>query len=72
VTALGKLLLIAGLLIAGLGLWLIFGPRPPWPFLRLPGDILIQKEKFTFFFPMTTCILLSILITFLSYLFFRR
>ena len=57
----GKLLLIAGLAIAGIGLLMMAGI----PFGRLPGDIVIRKGSGTFYFPVVTCILLSIILTLL-------
>ena len=57
----GKLLLIAGLIIAGIGLLMMAGI----PFGRLPGDIVIRKGSGTFYFPVATCILLSIILTLL-------
>jgi hypothetical protein len=57
----GKLVLIAGLVIAGIGLLMMVGI----PFGRLPGDIVIRKGSGTFYFPLTTCILLSIILTLL-------
>ena len=57
----GKLLLIAGLIIAGIGLLMMAGI----PFGRLPGDIVIRKGSGTFYFPVVTCILLSIILTLL-------
>jgi hypothetical protein len=57
----GKLLLIAGLIIAGIGLLMMVGI----PFGRLPGDIVIRKGSGTFYFPLATCILLSIILTLL-------
>lgn len=64
----GKLLLIVGLLIAAVGLLLMFGPKIPL-LGKLPGDIVIRRENFTFYFPLTTCIVLSILISLLLKLF---
>jgi DUF2905 family protein len=55
----GKLLLITGLIIAGIGLLMMAGI----PFGRLPGDIVIRKGSGTFYFPLVTCILLSIILT---------
>ncbi|MBN2332538.1 MAG: DUF2905 domain-containing protein [Deltaproteobacteria bacterium] len=67
---LGKLLLAAGLCMAVLGLVLVFAGQIP--FLgRLPGDILIKKDETTFFFPLTTCIIVSILVSLVFYLFRR-
>jgi hypothetical protein len=64
----GKILLIAGLLIAAVGLWLMYGPKIPL-LGKLPGDIVIRRENFSFYFPITTCIVLSILISLLMKLF---
>ncbi len=59
---LGKFLLIAGVFIAVAGLALIFLPK--LPFLgKLPGDIVIKKGNFTFYFPLATSIILSIVLT---------
>ena len=55
----GKLLLIVGLIIAGLGLLMMAGI----PLGRLPGDIVIRKGSGTFYFPLVTCIVLSIILT---------
>ncbi len=58
----GKFLLIAGLFMAAAGLALIFLPKIP--FLgKLPGDIVIRKGNFTFYFPIATSIILSIVLT---------
>jgi hypothetical protein len=65
----GKLLLVGGGLIAGVGLLiLIFGRLGLG---RLPGDIFIQRDNFTFYFPLATMILISILLTLLVNLFRR-
>ena len=57
----GKLLLVAGLIIAGIGLLMMAGI----PFGRLPGDIVIRRGNGTFYFPLATSILLSIILTLL-------
>jgi hypothetical protein len=62
--ALGKLLVLLGVFIILMGLLLMAGDKIPWVG-RLPGDILIKKEKFTFYFPLTTSILISIILTLL-------
>jgi len=65
---LGKFLLIAGLVFAALGLILTFAHHVP--FLgRLPGDIQIQRKGLTVYFPIATCLLLSLLLTLLLNLF---
>lgn len=65
---LGKILIVTGLVIAGIGVLLVLTPRVPW-LGKLPGDILIKKDNFRFYFPVTTCIIISIILTFLFYLF---
>jgi hypothetical protein len=63
----GKLLIILGIVLVALGLMLIF--KVPIPLGRLPGDIAIKGEHFQFYFPIMTCIILSIIISLLYYLF---
>ncbi|WP_018086393.1 DUF2905 domain-containing protein [Desulfurispora thermophila] len=68
---LGRVLLWGGLLLAMLGLLLLWGGK----FLslgRLPGDIVWQRGPVTFYFPIVTCIVLSLLLTLLLNFFFRR
>ncbi|GAB4488288.1 MAG: hypothetical protein OHK006_18520 [Thermodesulfovibrionales bacterium] len=67
----GRMLVLAGVLIAALGGLLILADRLPW-IGRLPGDILIRKKNFTFYFPLATSIALSLLLTFLFWLLGRR
>jgi len=64
---LGKFLVIIGLVIAAIGVLLLLSPKIPW-LGRLPGDIIIVKERFSFYFPITTCIIGSIILTPLFYL----
>jgi predicted MFS family arabinose efflux permease len=56
-----KLLIAAGLLLVGLGLALLAG----LPLGRLPGDITVQRGSFTFYFPLATCIVVSLVLTLL-------
>ena len=63
----GKLLLVAGLVIAGIGLLMMAGI----PFGRLPGDIVIRRGNGTFYFPLATSIVLSIILTLLLAVFRR-
>jgi hypothetical protein len=68
---LGKTLILFGLILVAVGIILTLAGRIP--FLgRLPGDIYVQKKNFTFYFPITTSILLSILLSALLYLISRR
>ena len=60
---LGKILIILGLAIIIIGLILMFsGDRLNW-FGNLPGDIKVKKENFSFYFPITTMIILSLVIS---------
>ncbi len=63
----GKVLVLLGLGIAGLGLLTMLGV----PFGRLPGDFYVRRGNFTFYFPLATSIIVSILLT-LALAFFRR
>ncbi|NLC70922.1 MAG: DUF2905 domain-containing protein [Desulfuromonadaceae bacterium] len=66
----GKLLIVLGLVLLGLGLLFTFVDR--LPFLgKLPGDIRIEKGNFTFYLPLGTCILISLLLSLLLWLFKR-
>lgn len=69
-TGFAKILILIGLALVacGLGLYLI-GKIPGAG--KLPGDILIKKENFTFYFPLTTCILLSLLLSLILKLWHR-
>ncbi len=68
----GRLLIVVGILIAVLGLVMYFGPRLPGRVGRLPGDIVYRRDNFTFYFPLLTCIILSIILTLILRFFFRR
>jgi len=64
---LGKTLIVIGLVVAVVGAILVFAGKIPW-LGRLPGDITIKKENFTFYFPLATSILLSLLLSFILWL----
>ncbi|HYE30332.1 MAG TPA: DUF2905 domain-containing protein [Methylomirabilota bacterium] len=66
----GKLMVIGGaaLVILGLVFWLLGGRLPLG---RLPGDISYNKGNMSFFFPLTTCILVSVILSLLLWLFRR-
>jgi hypothetical protein len=67
---LGKLLIIAGVVLLLSGLIIQFSSLfPNFGLGRLPGDIRIRRGSFSFYFPATTCILLSILLTLVMYIF---
>lgn len=66
----GKTLIVFGLLLLIVGVVLSLAGKLPW-LGNLPGDIEIQRGRFTFYFPITTCILVSAVISLVLY-FFRR
>jgi hypothetical protein len=69
-SGIGKAVFVIGLIIAVIGLLLMFFNKIP--FLgKLPGDITIKKENFTFYFPIVTSIVLSIILSLIFY-FLRR
>jgi DUF2905 family protein len=70
--ALGKLILLVGLVLVLLGLVLTFAPWLLMWFGHLPGDIRIERENNTFLFPITSMIIVSVVLTILINLFFRR
>jgi hypothetical protein len=67
---LGRLLLVVGLVLVVVGGLAVLGVR--LPFGRLPGDIAIEGERGGFYFPITTMIVISVLLTIVANLFFRR
>ncbi len=68
---LGKLLLLFGVILVIIGLILIFGAKIPY-IGRLPGDIYIKKDNFTFYFPLATSFIISIILTLILSLLNRR
>ena len=58
---LGRALMIFGAFFILAGLLLLVAPKVPWVG-RLPGDILIQRDHFTFYFPLTSCLLASLVL----------
>ena len=67
----GRLLLILGVALAAAGAVLLISDRIPW-LGRLPGDFVFRKGGATIAVPIVTCVVLSILLTLLLNLFFRR
>ena len=70
----GKLLLVLGIVLVGVGLLLSLGGKLPFRLGRLPGDIVYQGRHGTFYFPIITCIVLSVVLTLILWIvnFFRR
>lgn len=67
---LGKFLLIAGIILAIIGIIIAYGPMIPF-IGRLPGDIYIKRENFSFYFPITSSIIISIILTLIFFLISR-
>ena len=68
---LGKLLIVTGVLLVALGLLLMAGSRfSLFGLGRLPGDIAYRGKNLTFYFPIVTCIILSVAFTLLLWLIF--
>jgi hypothetical protein len=67
---LGRSLIIIGMVLVVIGLIISFAPRLPW-LGKLPGDILIKKENFSFYFPLASCLLISLILSFVMWLFRR-
>ncbi len=67
---LGKILIITGAVLVVAGIVVIFGNKIPF-IGRLPGDIIIQRKNFTFYFPITTLIILNVIILLIMYVFKR-
>ena len=68
---LGKLLLVFGIVLVVVGGLLTLGPKLPGRLGRLPGDIVIRREHFTLYFPLVTCLLLSVILSLLFWVFRR-
>jgi hypothetical protein len=67
---LGRLLLAAGLIVAAIGGFLALGGR--LPFGKLPGDIAVQGENSGFYFPVVSCIVVSLVVTVVLNIILRR
>lgn len=64
----GKILLSLGLVLVVLGGLLTLAGKLPW-LGKLPGDVFIERKNFQFYFPLATCLLLSLFLSLLFYLF---
>ena len=62
------MLIVFGVIIAAVGVIMLVAPKIPW-LGKLPGDISYRGERFTFYFPLATCILLSVVLSLIFYLF---
>ena len=66
----GRSLIIMGLVLVVAGLAITFAPRIPW-LGKLPGDIYIKKENVSFYFPVASSILISLVLSLILWLFKR-
>ena len=64
---LGRALVVFGIILTLCGVALLVAPNIHW-LGRLPGDILIRRERFAFYFPLTSCLLASVLLSLLLWL----
>ena len=68
----GRLLIIGGIVLIVLGVLWTFGEKLPWKPGRLPGDIVIQRPGVSFYFPVVTCVILSVVLSLVMWIFNRR
>ena len=71
VPQLGKVLILIGLFIIAIGGIFSLAGKVKW-LGHLPGDIYIKKDNFSFYFPITTCILISLIFSFIFWIFSKR
>jgi Protein of unknown function (DUF2905) len=69
---LGRLLIVAGLALAALGVMVLLITRLNIPLGRLPGDIVYRGRNTTFYFPWVTCLVVSLVLTVILWLVNRR
>jgi hypothetical protein len=67
---LGRILIVIGALLVIVGAIFLLAPKLPW-LGHLPGDISYKRGNFSFYFPLGTCILISVVLTLIMYLFRR-
>ena len=70
---LGKLLIVSGVVLVLAGIVVSVADRVPW-LGKLPGEILVRRDNFTFYFPLASCLLVSAVLSLILFLFrlFRR
>ncbi len=66
-----KIIIFIGLLLVAIGLVCMVGNKLPF-IGKLPGDIAIERKNYSFYFPVTTCIVISIVLSFIFWLFNKR
>lgn len=68
----GRMLIIAGIVLVVVGLLVTIGDRLPLGLGRLPGDITLRGKNTTVYFPIVTCIVISVVLSLISWLVSRR
>ena len=68
----GRTLILIGLVLVAVGLLMQFGGKMPFRIGRLPGDFVFKGTNSTFYFPLMTCLVLSVVLSFVSWLVSRR
>jgi len=72
-SGLGKMLLLMGLIVAGIGLLFIMGGKGPFAWLgRFPGDFYFKSKNFSFYFPLATSLLISVILTLILWFMNRK
>ena len=69
--SIGKALMIFGIILVAVGALVAFANKIPF-IGKLPGDIYISREKFSFYFPITTCILVSVVVSLILWFISKR
>lgn len=67
----GRMLVTAGLILVAIGVLFMLGDKLPIRLGRLPGDIVVRGRNSTFYFPLMTCLLLSLIFSLVMWLFRR-
>jgi len=67
----GKTLITIGIIMALIGIALLSADKIPW-IGKLPGDIFIQRKNFSFYFPITSCLIVSVVLSLVLYFLMRR
>jgi len=70
--SLGRMLIVLGLILLVFGVIISFGERLPIRLGRLPGDIVIRGKNSVFYFPLMTCVLISVILSLVMWIFNRR
>jgi hypothetical protein len=70
--SLGRILIALGLLVAALGVLISLGEKLPIRLGHLPGDIIIRGKHSVFYFPLVTCLLISVILSLVLWIINRR